>query len=69
MGKKITTPYEGVYIDANDSLELPDKTAISGRLEQFLYALCSLDYENLPMPMSRIEMFANALITDEVPDI
>ena len=69
MDKKITTPYESVYIDANDSLELPDKTAISGRLEQFLYALCSLDYENLPMPMSRIEMFANALITNEVPDI
>ena len=69
MSEKITTPYENVMIDPNEPLILPDGTAITGRLEWFLYALCCLDYGNLPTPLSRIEVFANALITGELPDI
>lgn len=67
--KKITNPSDTVLIDPNEPLILPDGTALVGRVEWFLYALCCLDYQNLPTPMSRIEEFANALITGEVPNI
>ena len=69
MSNEITTPYDRVLIDPNEPLILPDGTAITGRLETFLYALCCLDYDNLPTPLSRIEEFANALITGEIPNI
>ena len=69
MSNEITTPYDRVLIDPNEPLILPDGTAITGRLETFLYALCCLDYNNLPTPLSRIEEFANALITGEIPNI
>ena len=69
MSNKITTPYDRVLIDPNEPLILPDGTAITGRLETFLYALCCLDYDNIPTPLSRIEEFANALITGEIPNI
>ena len=69
MSNEITTPYDRVLINPNEPLILPDGTAITGRLETFLYALCCLDYDNLPTPLSRIEEFANALITGEIPNI
>lgn len=58
-----------VMIDPNEDLVLPDGTVITGRLERFIYALCCLDYEHLQTPMSRIEEWANALITNEIPNI
>ena len=67
--EKITKSSDRVLIDPNEPLILPDGTALVGRVEWFLYALCCLDYQNLPTPMSRIEEFANALITGEVPNI
>lgn len=67
--KKITKSSDKVLIDPNEPLILPDGTALVGRVEWFLYALCCLDYQNLPTPMSRIEEFANALITGEIPNI
>lgn len=67
--EKITKSSDKVLIDPNEPLILPDGTALVGRVEWFLYALCCLDYQNLPTPMSRIEEFANALITGEVPNI
>ena len=39
------------------------------RLEKFLKALCSLDYSDLPTPLSRVEVLWNCLITGEsTPD-
>ena len=39
------------------------------RLERFLKALCSLDYSDLPTPLSRVEVLWNCLITGEaIPD-
>ena len=67
--EEITKPTQTVMIDPNEPLILPDGTALTGRIEWFLYSLCLLDYENLPTPMSRIEQFANALVTGEVPNI
>ena len=67
--EKITKSSDTVLIDPNEPLILPDGTALVGRVEWFLYALCCLDYQNLPTPMSRIEEFANALITGEIPNI
>ena len=67
--EKITKSSDKVLIDPNEPLILPNGTALVGKLEWFLYALCCLDYQNLPTPMSRIEEFANALITGEVPNI
>ena len=66
---KITKSSKSILIDPNEPLILPDGTALVGRIEWFLYALCCLDYQNLPTPMSRIEEFANALITGEIPNI
>lgn len=67
--EKITKSTDTVLIDPNEPLILPNGTALVGRIEWFLYALCCLDYQNLPTPMSRIEEFANALITGEIPNI
>ena len=67
--EKITKSSDKVLIDPNEPLILPNGTALVGRVEWFLYALCCLDYQNLPTPMSRIEEFANALITGEIPNI
>ena len=35
------------------------------RIEKFLYAICALDIDDLPTPMSRIEILWNCLITGE----
>ena len=65
----INSNLDSVYIDMSESLELYDKKIINGRKEQFLYALCSLDYEGLTVPLSRIELWLNGLITGNVPTI
>ena len=65
----IDTNMSLVMIDPNEPLELYDGTIIKGRLEWFLYALCCLDYGNLPTPLSRIEEWANALITNQLPNM
>ena len=33
------------------------------RVEHYLYALCVMDFNNIPIPRSRLEFFAHALIT------
>ena len=38
------------------------------RLEKFIYAICSMDVSDLPVPLSRIEKLWNCLITEEAPD-
>ncbi|MDD6761634.1 MAG: hypothetical protein PUD99_09480 [Turicibacter sp.] len=38
------------------------------RLEKFIYAICSMDVTDLPVPLSRIEKLWNCLITGETPN-
>ena len=38
------------------------------RVEHYLYALCVMDYNNLPIPRSRLEFFVHALITGVLPE-
>ena len=38
------------------------------RLGKFIYAICSMDVSDLPVPLSRIEKLWNCLITGETPD-
>ena len=38
------------------------------RLEKFIYAICSMDVTDLPVPLSRIEKLWNCLMTGETPD-
>ena len=38
------------------------------RLEKFIYAICSMDVSDLPVPLSRIEKLWKCLITGETPD-
>lgn len=38
------------------------------RLEKFIYAICSMDVTDLPVPLSRIETLWNCLITGKTPD-
>ena len=38
------------------------------RVEQYLYALCVMDFTNLPIPRSRLEFFVHALITGVLPE-
>ena len=40
----------------------------NSRLEKFIYAICGMDVDDLPTPLSRIETLWNCLITGEVPD-
>ena len=40
----------------------------TSRLEKFIYAICSMDVTDLPVPLSRIETLWNCLITGETPD-
>ena len=40
----------------------------NSRLENFIYAICGMDVDDLPTPLSRIETLWNCLITGEVPD-
>ena len=65
----INSNSDSVYIDMSESLELYDKKIINGSKEQFLYALCALDSEGLPVPLSRIELWLNGLVTGDIPTI
>lgn len=65
----IKTPYDRVFIKTDEEITLPEKQALIGRLEKFLYAICAFDFDDLPIPQSRIEKFVFALISDEIPDI
>ena len=69
--EKIENLYDTVLIDPNEDLVLLDKTLVQhdSNLIKFIYAICCFDYENLPVAITRIEEFANALITGELPDI
>lgn len=40
----------------------------NSRLEKFIYAICGMDVDDLPTPLSRIETLWNCLITGETPD-
>ena len=40
----------------------------TSRLEKFIYAICSMEVTDLPVPLSRIETLWNCLITGETPD-
>ena len=40
----------------------------TSRLEKFIYAICSMDVSDLPVPLSRIETLWNCLITGETPN-
>lgn len=40
----------------------------NSRLEKFIYAICGMDVDDLPTPLSRIETLWNCLIIGEVPD-
>lgn len=40
----------------------------NSRLEKFIYAICGMGVDDLPTPLSRIEMLWNCLITGETPD-
>ena len=40
----------------------------NSRLEKFIYAICSMEVSDLPVPLSRIEKLWNCLITGETPD-
>ena len=69
--EKIENLYDTVLIDPNEDLVIFDKTLVQhdSYLIKFIYAICCFDYENLPVALTRIEEFANALITGELPDI
>ena len=38
------------------------------RVEKFIYAICSMDVRDFPVPLSRIEKLWSCLITGETPD-
>lgn len=40
----------------------------NSRLEKFIYAICGMEVDDLPTPLSRIETLWNCLITGETPD-
>lgn len=40
----------------------------NSRLEKFIYAICGMDIDDLPTPLSRIETLWNCLITGGMPD-
>ena len=52
---------------AIDDLTLYDKNHIMSRIEKFLFAICSLDSSDLPIPLSRIEELYNCLVTGDTP--
>jgi hypothetical protein len=54
----MTTIYsnnETVNINPTDDLVLYKEEFINSRIEKFLYAICALDFDDLPTPLSRIE--------------
>ena len=59
----IESNFESICINPNDDLVLYKKEIIRSRIEKFLYAICSLDTDDLPTPLSRIEELYNCLVT------
>ena len=55
--------FESICIDPNDDLVLYKKEIVRSRIEKFLYAICSLDNDDLPTPLSRIEEMYKCLVT------
>ena len=59
--------HETICINPTDDLTLYDKNNIMSRIEKFLFAICSLDSSDLPVPLSRIEELYNCLVTGDTP--
>ena len=59
--------HETICINPTDDLTLYDKNLIMSRIEKFLFAICSLDSSDLPIPLSRIEELYNCLVTGDTP--
>ena len=59
----IESNFESICINPNDDLVLYEKEIIRSRIEKFLYTICSLDTDDLPTPLSRIEELYNCLVT------
>ena len=58
----IESNFESICIDPNDDLVLYKKEIVRSRIEKFLYAICSLDNDDLPTPLSRIEEMYKCLV-------
>ena len=54
---------ETINIDPTDDLVLYKEEFINSRIEKFLYAICALDFDDLPTPLSRIEELYKCLAT------
>ena len=54
---------ETININPTDDLVLYKEEFIDSRIEKFLYAICALDFDNLPTPLSRIEELYKCLAT------
>lgn len=54
---------ETVNINPADDLVLYKEEFINSRIEKFLYAICALDFNDLPNPLSRIEELYKCLAT------
>ena len=64
----IESNFESICINPNDDLVLYEKEIVRSRIEKFLYAICSLDTDDLPTPLSRIEELYNCLVTwEDIP--
>ena len=59
--------HEIICVNPTDNLTLYDKNHITSRIEKFLFAICSLDSSDLPVPLSRIEELYNCLVTGDTP--
>ena len=59
--------HETICINPTDDLTLYDKNNIMSRIEKFLFAICSLDSSDLPVPLSRIEELYYCLVTGDTP--
>ena len=54
---------ETININPTDDLVLYKEEFINSRIEKFLYAICALDFDDLPTPLSRIEELYKCLAT------
>ena len=65
----ITPNNKGIFINPNDELTLYNEQMIDSRIEKFLYAVCSMDISDLPIPLSRIEQLYKCLaVGGSLPD-
>ena len=54
---------ETININPTDDLVLYKEEFVNSRIEKFLYAICALDFDDLPTPLSRIEELYKCLAT------